>query len=741
MTTWADDPELVATFRAEVLDRLASLRDGLLKLEAHPSPRQLVGVLFRDAHTVKGSARMLGLTEVVDVAHRSEDLLGALRDGRLAVRADLVDVLLVASDAIGRALPGSAASLAPEDLPAVVAALDAACEGVDPVDVPRLGARLDPNDADADADADRPRGGDSIRVPTRRVHDLVDAVGEAELDVRRISRHGRELAALAADHLRAARALRGSLESADPALLTAAHGLVALGDQLSAATRELQTRAEDAQYRLAAVRDGAMGLAMVPVRRVVAGFPQLVRELAAGAGTPKDVQLVLEGADVELDTRVLDAVADSLQHLVTNAVDHGCEPVAVRQAAGKPGRATVTLRARAAGSTVVIEVSDDGRGIDEEVLRAAAVASGLVPSDSTLSGPALLDVVFAPHFSTRAEVTQTSGRGVGLDVVRTVIEELSGSIEVRSTPGEGTTFAITLPVTLGVLRCLIARVGDERYALPVTSVVETLLLPGSERSEVAGVPVIARGGRTMPIVDLGKVIAAAGERNPRAAVVVSHGGAGEVLALAVDQVEGEREVVVKQLGTFLGRLPSVAGATIDGDGSVVLVLDVRDLAVRQVRSAGAPGPSTRGAAEQRPAVSLPEARRSSEGRPVPARRPRVLVVEDSVGVRELQRVILEGAGYDVLTAVDGLDGASWLRGDPVDLVISDVEMPGMDGFTLTRSLRRTRGWEDVPVVIMTSRGDDADQRAGLDAGASAYLLKSRFDQAELIDTVRRLLGR
>jgi chemotaxis protein histidine kinase CheA len=739
VTTWADDPELVATFRAEVEDRLASLRDGLLKLESHPSPRQLVGVLFRDAHTVKGSARMLGLGAVVDVAHRSEDLLGALRDGRFQVRTDLVDVLLVAAEAIGRALPGSAATLAREDLPAVVAALDAACDGVEPVEVPKLGARRDLDDAESDADGDRPRGGGSIRVPTRRVHDLVDVLGEAELDVRRISRHGRELATLAADHLRAARALRGSLESADPALLAAAHGLVALGDQLNAATRELQTRAEDAQYRLAAVRDGAMGLAMVPVRRVVAGFPQLVRELAAGADAPKDVQLVLEGPDVELDTRVLDAVADSLKHLVTNAVDHGCEPVAVRQAAGKPGRATVTLRARAAGSTVVIEVSDDGRGIDEDLLRVAAVDNGLLPADSTLSGPALLNVVFAPHFSTREEVTQTSGRGVGLDVVRTVIEELSGSIEVRSTPGEGTTFTMTLPVTLGVLRCLIARVGDERYALPVTAVVETLLLPGVERSEVAGVPVIARDGRTMPIVDLGDAVAAPGERNPRAAVVVSHGGAGEVLAFAVDQVEGEREVVVKELGAFLGRLPSVAGATIDGDGSVVLVLDVRDLAVRQAGGAGAPAAVARAAAP--PAVGLPGARRSPEDRPAPGQRPRVLVVEDSVGVRELQRVILEGAGYEVLTAVDGLDGASRLRGDPVDLVISDVEMPGMDGFTLTRSLRKTRGWEDVPVVIMTSRGDDADQRAGLDAGASAYLLKSRFDQAELIDTVRRLIGR
>ncbi|HEX7187161.1 MAG TPA: response regulator [Actinomycetes bacterium] len=732
--SWADDPELVATFRAEVEERLASLCEGLLRLESHPSPRQLVSGMFRDAHTVKGSARMLGLDGVVDVAHRVEDLLGALKNGRLTVRKDLVDLLLVSAESISRSLPGASRPVGRDELAAVVAALDAAAAGDDPVAVPRLEG---PDETEPDDDGHaRPRGGDSIRVPTRRVHDLLDVVGEAELDVRRISRHDREMAALAGEHVRMARALREALADAETPqpVLSAMHALVSLGDQLSAATREMLTRSEDAQVRLAAVRDGAMGLAMVPVRRVVAGFPQLVRELAGSADEPKYVDLVLTGQDVELDTRVLDAVADSLRHLVTNAVDHGCETAAQRQTAGKPARATVTVAARSAGSTVVIEVSDDGRGVDEESLRAHAVARGLLPPESTATGPALLQVMFAPGFSTRDEVTITSGRGVGLDVVRTVVEDLSGALEVRSEQGAGTTFVITLPVTLGVLRCLLARVGTERYALPVAGVVETIGLASAERHEVAGVPVIARDGRTMPVVDLGVALAVVGDRDPRAAVVVHHGSAGEMLALAVDALEGEREVVVKELGGFLGRLPAVAGATIDGDGSVVLVLDLRELAARQL-AIGAPAaaPSSPAPVGDRAGADVPGQRQPG--------RPRVLVVEDSVGVRELQRVILEGAGYDVVTAVDGADGASRLGDEPVDLVLSDVEMPGMDGFTLTRTLRRTRGWEDVPVVIMTSRGDEADQRAGLDAGASAYLLKSEFDQAELIDTVRRLLGR
>ena len=379
--------------------------------------------------------------------------------------------------------------------------------------------------------------------------------------------------------------------------------------------------------------------------------------------------------------------------------------------------------------------------------------------DSAATGQALLSVLFLPGFSTRTYVTETSGRGVGLDVVRTAVEDLGGTIEVSSEPGAGTRFTMTLPVTLGVLRCLVARLGDERYALPVTNVVETLNLKDTPVQTVAGAPVLVRHGTTIPLADLGSALDVPGARQQRAAVVVKYGGAGEQLAWAVDVLEGELELVVKDLGAFIGRMPALGGATIDGDGSVMLLLDLRELALHQLGSglplsvaaatagtwhgsgtvavasgdddAGADGSAGHGRAGG-PGAGAAATRRG---------RPKVLVVEDSVGVRELQRVILEGAGYDVVTAVDGSDGASRLGQSPVDLVLTDVEMPGMDGFTLTRRIRRTKGWENVPVVIMTSRGDDADKRAGLDAGASAYLLKSEFDQADLVDTVRRLVGR
>jgi CheY-like chemotaxis protein len=335
----------------------------------------------------------------------------------------------------------------------------------------------------------------------------------------------------------------------------------------------------------------------------------------------------------------------------------------------------------------------------------------------------LFDVLFVPAFSTAGEVTETSGRGVGLDVVRSAVESLGGTVELRSTLGVGTTFTVTLPVTLGVLRCLMARVGDERYALPVPGVVESISLRDAAVHSLAGSPVVVRHGATLPLLDLGAALGVVAGREPKAAVVVRHGD--RQVAWAVDGLDGERELVVKDLGPFLGRLPLVSGATIDGDGSVVCLVDLRELAADQAGPSAMP-------------VSAADA---TDGATDDARRARVLVVEDSVGVRELERVILEAAGYEVVTAVDGLDGAARLKGDPADLVLSDVEMPGMDGFTLTRTIRRTRGWEQVPVIIMTSRGAEEDQKAGLDAGASAYLLKTEFDQTQLVETVRRLVGR
>src|SRR3954454_1696619 len=440
MSGWADDPELLATFRAEVEERVASLTAGLLQLETHPAPRQVVAGMFRDAHTVKGSARMMGLNGVLQVAHRCEDLLGAMRDERLLVSREIIDLLLAACDGIGSALPGADQPASDEHLDSLADAMDKAIAGEAVVLPQRCEPAIESTDDvfETAADVDRSRA-DSVRVATGKVYDLLDVVGEAELDARRVGRTSSVIDSLSAEQSRWLRVLRESMASGAPTSESAAAlgRLLAVGEQLTATTRELREVADDAHGRLAQVRDGAMGLAMVLIRRVAAGLPRVVRDVAAASG--KDVRLIVVGEDVELDKQVLDGVSDALKHLVVNAVDHGCEQTVDRVAAGKPPRSTVTVSARAAGGTVVIDVADDGAGVDEDAVRAAAVSRGVVSADSTVSGSALLDVLFMPAFSTMSRVTESSGRGIGLDVVRASVEGLGGTVELRTQPGAGTT--------------------------------------------------------------------------------------------------------------------------------------------------------------------------------------------------------------------------------------------------------------------------------------------------------------
>jgi len=761
MTDWSDDPELLATFQAEVSERLASLQAGLLQLEGHPSPRQLIGGLFRDAHTVKGSARMLGLAPVLQVAHAAEDVLAGLRDGRLAVTPQVVEVLLRAGDCVAANMPGAGEAADELTVDRVVPALAAVLSGQPAAEAraaeapaakpppagPPLPAVPAPRDHQAATPPEptppeptppeptwagpTPAAADSIRVTATKVYDLLDTVGEAELGARRLQQTTDELRRFCAAHARATVALRGASARADltlpPAVKSALLHVSEAAEEITAVATTLREVAETHSGRVMDVRDGAMALAMVPVRRVFAALPRLVRDVTAQSG--KQVVLELAGGEVELDKHVLDGLADALKHLVTNAIDHGCEPPAQRLATGKPATAVIQVMASASGGTVTIEVSDDGRGIDETAVRTAAIARGLLPPDSAATGPALLGLLFTPALSTAATVTETSGRGVGLDVVRTAMEQLGGRADVRTVLGAGCRFTLTLPVTLGVLRCLIARVGRERYAVPVAGITETVSLRDAAVHTLAGSRVLGWHGTTVPLVDLASVLDVPTAGKPRVAVVVRYGD--RQLGWGVDALEGEGQLVVKNLGGFIGPVPAVPGATIDADGTVVCLLDLRELADRATDSTGHREVERSGDPDDGRATATTAA----------TSRPRILVVEDSIGVRELERVILEGAGYAVETAVDGLDGASRLGPEPADLVLSDVEMPGMDGFALTRTIRRTGGWEQVPVVIMTSRGADTDRHAGLESGANAYLLKSEFDQAELVGTVRRLVGR
>ncbi len=518
-------------------------------------------------------------------------------------------------------------------------------------------------------------------MPVHRVDELVRLIGEAS-----------------AATLRMGSALLEELER-DPSTLSEYRDLVRSLNEL----QELALRAR-----------------MIPVMMLAPRLRRAVRDLARETG--KQVRFETRGEDAEIDRGVLDRLSDPLLHLVRNAVDHGIEPSEERRAKGKPAEGTVRLHAMQIGSEVIVAVSDDGRGID--VARVRATASR---SDSTaleMDDESALYLIFRSGLTTASRVTGVSGRGVGLDAVRASLNAVRGRIEVRSDPGVGTEFRIAVPITMATLRCLVVNSAGRTYAIPLHSVRAVLRTDGV--TTVGGRSMTMFDGRPVPITSLASVLGT-GNGSSGPAVVIS--GLTRSHALRVDQLIDQRDVVVKGLGELIPRLPAVAGAGVEPDGSILLVLEAAGLIERARRNDAVIHPQHRDVPVA-PADGAAGARRAAT----------IMVVDDALTVRELQRSIFEHAGYRVLVAANGEEALERMNEERPDLVLTDVEMPVMDGFALTERIRAHDSLSSVPVIILTSRGSDQSRRHGLEVGADGYIVKSGFDQNALLSAVERLLG-
>jgi two-component system chemotaxis sensor kinase CheA len=479
-----------------------------------------------------------------------------------------------------------------------------------------------------------------------------------------------------------------------------------------------------------------MKLRMLPIARVFTKYQRTVRELAHALG--KRARLELIGADTELDKVLLEQLEDPLLHLTRNAVDHGIELPAMRVASGKPEEGVITLGAERRGNQIVITVSDDGAGIDPERLRKKALAESLAAPEelAAMDDGALLDLIFRPGFSTAARVTEVSGRGVGMDVVRDTLTRMSGSIEVASTPGAGTQMILKLPLTLAIAQVLLVRVGGEELALPLDAVQRTLRLAPGEVQRVCDREVVFVGGEQVPLIWVADALELPGRGHPSQAQAQSETdgelpaalveAGGQWFALAVERLLGKREIVLKSLGGLIEQLPCVAGATLLGD-RVALVLDVAQVVQRGL--------------VHRPAAAPAQPSQPS-GPPKAAGRRRILLAEDSEVVRESLRRMLEANGYEVVAARDGAEALAIATRDTAgfDLVSTDVMMPNLDGYELTRALRASSRHKDVPIMMVTSRAAELDRVRGFDAGVDEYLTKP-LDGGELLRTVERQLKR
>jgi chemotaxis protein histidine kinase CheA len=799
-----DRSAFVAKFQEEAADLLQRLNEGVITLEAQPDDKPLIEQMLRDAHTLKGASRMVGLIDISNIAHRLEDIMVKIRDGDLAYTPKMSDDFFEALDAIvylvengGENLDGAldlealqvklnavagngaaegadgaaASAAAPAaETPAATAAggatpdaaSDAAGEGATPETLADDDDELDDDSAsgaEADEDGDQstsqaaPAAGAStaggrsaapaelkakkqatIRIRTEQVDRLLNLISEtviaqikSEQRLSELRMQGNELAEVWSAWLRLRAELAAVLDTDQLTQLeTSLNGV----DSLLVESRRMSNAfvkdyGEDVSRAGVVVNDlqeQAMALRMLPANTIFQGFPRAMRDLAKQFH--KDIDLIIEGGETELDKKVLEEINDPLIHIMRNAVDHGIEDPATRQKLGKPPAGTVRLSARQEGDRIIIEISDDGGGIDPEKVKAAAIRKGyLTESEArSMSDREAIYLIFEAGFSTAAIITEISGRGVGMDVVREfVVEKLKGSIDVQSEMGKGTTFKMAIPLTLAIIRALLLKCGEQVFALPTSSVEETLRVDPAEILKAEGREVIRRQRRTIPVVKLASILDVAEVDTESAKVpIVTIGFSGQRMGFMVDGFIGEQQIVIKPLGSHLQKVDNIAGVTVLGAGEIVPILNVPDLM---------------GNARMRAGTRMgPVVREEHEG----ARR--VLICEDSFTTRELERSIFEAAGYEVETAVDGQEGLTMLReGIQVDAVITDVQMPRMTGFQLTRAIKTDNQLKEIPVVIVTSLERDEEKAEGIQAGADAYITKSVFNQDTLLDTVERLI--
>lgn len=683
----------MAMFVGELTDRARTLEEGLLALgDAGPGRRrQLLEELARAAHTLKGSAAMMGVRDIAAICHELEDTLGRLSPGA-PVDSGLVTRLLGDVDRIRNAAPDTDGTTG--------SASDPAGDGSPPGG--------DPGSAGVPTAA---VGRGSVRLPAQKLDTLIGRSTELRAATTSLLAASGRLGAVQ-DQLRANQR-RAATADDDADLSIAAAAMVGDLDRL---LRPLLRGIDRAAAGIeAAIRD----VATVPVEDACDGLARAVRDIASRQ--QKRIQLVLSVGDAEIDRRATGVVRDALLHLVRNAADHGIEPPAERRNAGKPIEATIDVAAAVEGDRVTVTVSDDGGGINTDAVREAAAASGADPDTDAH------ELIFRSGLSTAAITTDVSGRGVGLDAVRERVESLGGSVSLASQPGQGTRATLRVPASLATARVLLVDVAGEQVALLAGAVQRLIRVEHASITTSNGASWVRSPEHGMlPLTSLADVAgfadgssSTAGARAASPAVVVG-GAGGTSTALLVDAVVGEQELVIQPLGPLLAGMVGIVGAGVLPRGNVVLLLHPAAL-LRAARQR-----STR----------LPQAATGRDGR----RRGRVLLVEDAPTTRALEQGLLEAAGLDVVLAGDGQEAWERLRYETVDVVVSDIEMPHLDGFSLCQRIRSSPTLRELPIVLVTSRGSDEDRRRGAEVGADAYLVKSSFAQGELLATIARMLA-
>ena len=730
--TVIDDQELRDLFRAESTEHLQQVEAGLLQLERTPDDGPLLEEVFREAHSLKGAARMLGLREVQNLAHGIENLLGDARAGKLRISPAVVPPQLAALDQIrhlvAQALGDEPAgrtpgALAVEPLPATVPEPLSVASTLDTPVTNALAAAPIPThhpttiDLPAAATATPAPASplpdfriDTLRIESSRLDALLQLSGELVVSKGRVARWQSELDQLLTRceyHLKHPQASTQGLPQVTAEL-----------DRLRGHMASDSARLETVAVQ---IESGIRALRLLPMATLLELFPRMVHDLGIELG--KLLNYKVDGAATVADKRIIEELKAPLMHLLRNAIDHGIEPPAERRQAGKPAAGLIAIVVTQSPDAVQIAISDDGRGLDLDAIRKQALKERLYTPNKLqeLTEEQLQALIFQPGFSTSRLITDLSGRGVGLDVVRASVERLRGSLRIASEPGQGLTIYLRLPVSLTATRAMLLREWGQTYALPFEDIAFIKRLRPTELHTLEGRQCFYQGDQAIPLERLGLLL----DRAPPAlneedwlhcvALKVDN----DTFALAVEEVLETEDIVVKPTTTPLTRVRNVAGLAVLTTGLVCPVLNRYDLLRSMTRTVRNSVPATAG---ETPAMA-PK---------------RILLAEDSITTRMQERRILEAAGYEVVTAVDGLDAWNMLSLHPFDAVVSDIQMPRMSGLELAEKIRRNRTFAELPIVLVTSLNNEEDRRRGLEVGADAYIIKSDFDQRLLLDCLARL---
>ncbi|MCX2891510.1 MULTISPECIES: hybrid sensor histidine kinase/response regulator [Pseudomonas] len=757
------DASLLELFSLEAEAQTQVLSAGLMALERNPTQADQLEACMRAAHSLKGAARIVGVDAGVSVAHVMEDCLVAAQEGRLRLTAEHIDALLQGTDLLMRiATPGDAAAQAtlpvflaqmaslldpgaaamprvPPVLPAVLAEPPQASRPAEPLVLP-----VEPPEPEAEPEPTLRRkagkrageGGERVlRVTADRLNSLLDLSSKSLVETQRLKPYLSTLQRLKRMHGQGMQALDGlRMQLEDSGQSSEVLEALAQTQRLLAETQQiLQQQAADldefgwqASQRAQLLYDTALACRMRPFADVLTGQSRMVRDLGRSLGKP--VRLVVEGDKTQVDRDVLEKLEAPLTHLLRNAVDHGIELPERRLLAGKPDEGVIRLRASHQAGMLSLELVDDGAGIDLERLCSSIVERALSPAETVarMSEAELLTFLFLPGFSLRDKVTEVSGRGVGLDAVQHMIRELRGSIELTQVAGQGCRFHLQVPLTLSVVRSLVVEVGGEAYAFPLAHIERTLEVTAEQVVQIEGRQHFWHEGRHIGLVAASQLLnRPAGQSDQASLRVVVIREREQLYGVAVERLVGERVLVVMPLDPRLGKVQDISSGALLDDGSVVLIVDVEDLlrSVEKLLSTG----------------SLERVERGNSAARGLARK-RILVVDDSLTVRELQRKLLSHRGYDVAVAVDGMDGWNALRSEDFDLLITDIDMPRMDGIELVTLVRRDQRLQSLPVMVVSYKDREEDRRRGLDAGADYYLAKASFHDDALLDAVVELIG-